>query len=189
MFAIVWSLFVSTVIGPRARPVASAASLSRPIARRTAGALTSGALHDDVGRQRRARERLLHAVVGLHHVERLGERVRTGCRHPQLEGRGGECQQQSARDHGGEQRPAQDAVDDRSPDAAFAVVAAQAADERNVQPVDAVAELREQRGENGQRADHRERDDDHRRIPEGGEGGVAGQEQARPSPPSPSGRR
>ena len=27
MFAIVWSLFVSTVIGPRARPVASAASL------------------------------------------------------------------------------------------------------------------------------------------------------------------
>ena len=47
-----------------------------------------------------------------------------------------------------------------------------------MQPVDAVAELREQRGENGQRADHRERDDDHRRVPEGGEGGVAGQEQA-----------
>ena len=44
MFAIVWSLFVSIVIGPRARPVASAASLSRPIACRTAGALTSGAL-------------------------------------------------------------------------------------------------------------------------------------------------
>ncbi len=47
-----------------------------------------------------------------------------------------------------------------------------------MQPVDAVAELREQCGENGQRADHRERDDDHRRVPEGGEGGVAGQEQA-----------
>ena len=43
MFAIVWSGFVSTVIGPRARPVASAASSSRPIAWRTAGALTSDA--------------------------------------------------------------------------------------------------------------------------------------------------
>jgi len=32
MFAIVWLLFVSTVIGPRARPVASAARSRRPIA-------------------------------------------------------------------------------------------------------------------------------------------------------------
>ena len=44
MFAIVWLSFVSTVIGPRARPVASAASLSRSIALRTAGASTSAAL-------------------------------------------------------------------------------------------------------------------------------------------------
>ena len=178
MFAIVWLLFVSTVIGPRARPVASAASLSRPIASADGRRVDVRRLDDDVGRQCRARERLLHAVVGLHHVERLGEGVRAGSRHPQLEGGGGERQQQSARDHGGEQRPAQDAIDDRSPDAALAVVAAQPADERNVQPVDAVAELREQRRENGQRADHCERDDDHRRVPEGGEGGVAGQEQA-----------
>ena len=43
MFAIVRSSFVSMVIGPRARPVASAANSSRLIAWRTAGALTSGA--------------------------------------------------------------------------------------------------------------------------------------------------
>ena len=47
-----------------------------------------------------------------------------------------------------------------------------------MKPVDAVAELRQQRGKNGERADHRGRDNDHGRVSEGGEGGVAGQEQA-----------
>ena len=44
MFATVASLLTSTVIGSYARPLASARRSSRPIAARTAGAFTSGAL-------------------------------------------------------------------------------------------------------------------------------------------------
>ena len=77
-----------------------------------------------------------------------------------------------------EQRPAQHAVDDRAPDAALAVVAAETADERDADAVDAVAEPREQRGEHRQRAEHRDRDHDDRRNAERGEDLVAGQEHA-----------
>ncbi len=46
-----------------------------------------------------------------------------------------------------------------------------------MQHVDPVAELREQRGENRQRTDHRDGNNDHRRVPEGRERGIARQEQ------------
>ena len=79
---------------------------------------------------------------------------------------------------GGQSGPAQDAVDDRAPDPAFAVGAAEPADQRDAQPVDLVAEPREQGGKDGQRAEYGDGDDEDRREPEGGEGRVAGQEHA-----------
>ena len=75
-------------------------------------------------------------------------------------------------------RPPQDAVDDRAPDPALSVVAAEAADERDTAPVDLVAEPREQRGKDGQRAEHRDRDHRDRRGGERREDLVTGQEHA-----------
>ena len=136
-------------------------------------------LDDDGRRQRRAGERLLHPVV------RLARRRATAgtCPAPACAMRSCSAGAASAsssaagedrRQHG----PAQDAVDDRAPDPAFAVVAAEPADERDAQPVDLVAEPREQRGQHGQRAEHRDRDDEDRRDAERGERRVAGQEHA-----------
>ena len=135
-------------------------------------------LDDDVRRERRARERLLHPVVRLDDGERLRERVRSRCGDVELERRrrerqheraGGECRQ-----HG----PAQDAVDDRAPDPPFAVVASEPADERDAQPVDPVAEPREHGRQDRQRAEHGDGDHEDRRDAERGEGRVAGQEHA-----------
>ena len=135
-------------------------------------------LDDDVRGQRRAGERLLHPVVRLDDGERLRERLGSRGRDVQLERRRGERQQQAAGEDGREHGPAQDAVDDRAPDPAFAVVAAEPAEERDAQPVDLVAEPREQGGQHGQRAEHRDGDDEDRRDAERGEGRVAGQEHA-----------
>ena len=96
----------------------------------------------------------------------------------QLQRRRGEREQQPGGDGRREERPAEDAVDDRAPDPALAVVAAEPADERDAQPVDLVAEPREQRREHGQRAEHGGRDDEDRGEAERLEGRVAGQEHA-----------
>ena len=135
-------------------------------------------LDDDVGRQSRAGERLLHPLVRLHGGERLRERVRARLDHLQLEGRDRQCDQEPAGENGRHERPAQDAVDDGAPDSAVAVVAAEPADERDAAPVDAVAEPRQQRRQHGQRPDHRDRDHRDRGDREGLEDGVTCQEHA-----------
>ena len=55
--------------------------------------------------------------------------------------------------------------------------AASPADQWDAEPVDAVAELRQQRRQNRERAEHRDCDDDDRRVPEGCECRIARQEQ------------
>ena len=135
-------------------------------------------LDDDIGGQCRAGERRLHPVVHLDHLERLRERLGSLRREAQLHGRRGERQQQRGGDSRRQRRPAQDAVDDRSPDPSFAVVAAEPTDEGDAQPVDLVAEPREHCREHGQRAEHRDGDDEDRGEGEGGERLVAGEKHA-----------
>ena len=66
---------------------------------------------------------------------------------------------------------------DRRPDAVLAAVAAQPAQQRDAALLDAVAELGEQRRQHGQRAEHCDADDQHRRDPEAEVGVVAGEEE------------
>ena len=63
---------------------------------------------------------------------------------------------------GRDDRAPQHAVEDGVPDAALAVLAAEPVQERDPALLDPVAELAEQRGQHGQRADHRDGDDHHR---------------------------
>ena len=65
-----------------------------------------------------------------------------------------------------DERVAQDRVQDHRPDAVLAALAAEPAEERDPALVDLVAEPREQRRQDGERAEHRDGDDDHRRDPE-----------------------
>jgi hypothetical protein len=101
---------------------------------------------DHVGRERFARERRLHPVVRVHGRQGLRERRHARLRHPELKRRQREYNQQPGRESGRQSGPTHDAVDDPAPDPALAVVAALPADERNPNPVDPVAEPREQRG-------------------------------------------
>ncbi len=136
-------------------------------------------LDDHTGRERRAGERLLHPLVRLHGGERVRERVGAWLDHPHLQGRDRQGDQEPAGENGREQWLAQDAIDDRAPDPALAVVAAEPADERHAAPVDAVAEPRQQCRQHGQRPDHRDRDHCDRGDGERLEDGVARQEHAR----------
>ena len=120
------------MIGSNARPLASARCSScrdRLLHRRR---LHARCLDDDVRGQRRARERLLHPVVRLDRPSSdFGNESGPLGREAELERRRGERQQHAPASDRRERRPAQDAVDDRAPDPAFAVVAAEAADERD----------------------------------------------------------
>ena len=58
---------MSTLIGSYIRPVASAARFSAAIPAVTGGEVTSGALITTVSGTAAAGERLLHALIGLHH--------------------------------------------------------------------------------------------------------------------------
>jgi hypothetical protein len=73
---------------------------------------------------------------------------------------------------------AEDAVDDRSPEAPPAVVAPEAVHQRHTHAVDVIAELREQRREHGQRTEQGNRDHRHRRDAERGEVGAERQQHA-----------
>ncbi len=137
------------------RPLARACSLEPLDSRLHRRRVDVGSLDDDARRKGGARERLLHAVVGLDRRQRLRERVHARLHHAELDRRQREDDQEPAGQDGRQKRPAEDAVDDRAPDPAFAVVAAQAADQRNPKPVDPVAEPREQRRKHRQRAEHR----------------------------------
>ena len=134
------------------------------------------ALHDHVGGEGGAGERLLHPLVRLHRRERLRERLRARLDHAELERGQRERDQEPAREDGGQERPAEDAAHDRTPDPTLAVVAAKPADERNPAPVDPVAEPRQQRRQHGQRPDHRHRDNRDRGDREGLEDRVTGEE-------------
>ena len=72
----------------------------------------------------------------------------------------------------------QDAVEDRAPDPTLLAVASKAMDERHAEAIDVVAQRCEDGRQHGQRADHRDGDDDHGRHSERREG-VAGEEHAR----------
>ena len=146
-------------------------------------------LDDDVRGQCGARERLLHPVVGLDHLDRLGERLGPLSRETELQRRKGERHQQSARDDRRHDRPTKDAVDDRAPDPPFAVVAAEATHERDACPIDVVAEPREHSGKHGQRPEHRDGDDEDRGQRRATRRSSRRSGTCRPSPPSRSGPR
>ena len=145
---------------------------------------TSGAgdvlgLDDGERRQRAARERGLDALVGLHdrHVVRQAGGARVDRLHVQRGER--EHEQDAAGGDDRDDRAGERLVDDPAPDARLAVVAvAQAADVRHAALLDVVAELGEHRGEDGDAAEHRDGDDEHRADGEGGEDRVARQEHA-----------
>ena len=114
--------------------------LEPPDRRLHGGRVHVGRLDDHVGRKRRAREGLLHAVVGLHRRQGLRERVRAGLAMRSWSAgiaRATSSPPARTADSAG---PTQDAVDDRAPDPALAVVAPEPADERHAHPVDVVAE-------------------------------------------------
>ena len=73
-----------------------------------------------------------------------GKRLGPGAREVQLERRHGHCQQQPAREDRREHRPAQDAVDDRAPDPAFAV-AARSRPTNGTRPLSTLSPSRESR--------------------------------------------
>ena len=132
-------------------------------------------LDDHVRGQRRSGERLLHPLVGLDHLELRRVGVRRGICHPHLDRGEGEQEQRAAGDRRGEGGPPQDAVDDPAPHPALAAVVAAPPD---ADLLDAVAEPRQQRGQHGERAQHRHRDDHHRCDAERSERLVAGDEHA-----------
>ena len=179
MFATVASLLTATVIGSYIRPLASARCSSRPIALRTDGAFTFGARRTTfAGRAVPGNACCIRSYV-LTTVSDLRERVRPRRRDVELERRRREREHERPGDERRQRGPAQDAVDDRAPDPPLAVVAAEPADERDPQPVDLVAELREQGRQDGQRTEHGDGDHEDRRDAERGERAVAGQEHAR----------
>jgi hypothetical protein len=67
---------------------------------------------------------------------------------------------------------------DLRPDAVLAARAAQPSEERDAALLDAVAELRQERRQHGERSDHRDRDDHDRAEAERAERAVAGEEEA-----------
>lgn len=91
---------------------------------------------------------------------------------------GGQGDEQAAGSERRDERAAQDAVEDRAPDPALAVLAAQPRDERDVAKLDLVAELREERRQDGQRADDGHGDDEDRGDGDAGEGAGAREEHA-----------
>ena len=95
-----------------------------------------------------------------------------------MQRRCGECEQEPAGEGDRDERAAQDAIEDRAPDAAVALRAAVLVQEWHVQPVDVVAERGEGGGQDGERADYRDRDHDHRRESEAHECLVAGEQHA-----------
>ena len=148
-------------------------------------------LHDDCRGRRRAGERLLHRLVGLHDLQVARQVVEAEelCVHAERRQR--EHHQEPGRDDRRDRRIAKRRSQDRAPHPRLAACAFQALDERpaSSQPcddarlvpehathpgrrdrddaaVDPVSELREQRRKNCQRADHRAEDDDHRAEPD-----------------------
>ena len=81
----------------------------------------------------------------------------------------------AAGEHRGDDRVLQHAVDDRAPDPRLGAALTALRDERNAALHDAVAELRQQRREHGQRAEHGDRDDEDRAGRHRGERLVAGE--------------
>jgi hypothetical protein len=72
----------------------------------------------------------------------------------------------SARDGRGDRRSAKRGLEDRLPEPVLTAVAPHAAEKRDLPFLDAVAELRQQRRQDGQRAEHGDADDRHRRDAE-----------------------
>jgi hypothetical protein len=135
--------------------------------------------HDDVRRQRRARERLLHAVVRLHDRERLRERVRARSCHMELHRRDCKCDQHPTGEDSRQQWTAQHPIDNSAPHAALAVISTQPTNKRNVEPIDTVAQLGQHGRQDRQRSQHRHGDHDHGGESEGCEVSIAGQEHPR----------
>ncbi len=137
-------------------------------------------LDDRERRQRATRERGLDALVGLHDRQVVRETRGAWVDRLHVQGGQGEDDQQPAGQDDREHRPRERAVDHPGPDARLAVVAVtQTADVRHAALLDVVAQLGEDGGQDGDAADHRDCDDEHRADGEGREDGVAGQEHAR----------
>ena len=136
------------------------------------------ALDRDDGRGGAAGERVPHLVERLDFLERLRQGVEARLARVEAQGREGQEEQHRGRRDRGDERAAEDGAEHRTPDATLAVVLLEPAEERDAHLVDPVAEPREDRGQDGERADHRDGDDHHRPDREGHERLVAGEEHA-----------
>jgi hypothetical protein len=118
-------------------------------------------LHGDDRGTAAARERVLRLLERLHRGEVLRQRAHALLAQVEAGDRGGEREQQRGRRDRRDERAAQHAGEHGVPDAAAVAGADVAAPhERQAAALDAVAELRQQRGQHGHRPDHRDRDDD-----------------------------
>ena len=161
MLATVFASFTSTSIGSYITPRYSARHLSWPIASLTAGASTFGALTTTFAATCVPGNA---AFMRLYVFKRFcGNVSMLGVGRVQLDGGHRQGDEHAGGESGRQSGAAEHAVDDRSPDPTLAVVAPQPVHERHAKPVDVVAELREQRRQDRQRAEHRDRDHRHRR--------------------------
>ena len=150
-------------VGDRAHHLAG--SQGTALERRDAGLHTVrrdvASLDDDHGRALLVRERLLDVVVDLEHREGLaGDVVRSGLLG--VHAQGGQREHHEDADAGdeGHQRAAHDVAEDEAPHARVALLALEAAQQRQTALVDAIAELREHCGQHRQRAQHGDADDE-----------------------------
>ena len=174
--ATVLSLLASTSIGPFSWPVASACRFSSAMAFWTGSARTSSALIATCAGSLPPGKACVELLQRLDLRDR--DVVEPGRGRVQGERRDGQGDQHRARGDGRDDRAPEDAAEDRAPEAALAVLAPEPVHERDAALLDLVAELAEQCGQHGERADHRDRDDHHRSDREGHERLVAGEEHA-----------
>ncbi len=104
------------------------------------GGVDARCFDNDLGRDLAPREGRLDPVVGLDRRQVLRVRLDPGLNRTQLERRHGEGDQEPGREPCEEEGTAKDAGDDPAPEPAASLVAAEAADQGDAAPFDAVAE-------------------------------------------------
>ena len=94
----------------------------------------------DLGRDCLAREGRFHPVVRLDDGERLRERLGPRLHEAELKRGNRQAQEQSGRQDGRDHGPSQHAVENRSPEPAFASLTAAPTEKRDASTLDSVAE-------------------------------------------------
>ena len=148
--ATVWSGLISSSIGANICARRERLALQFWIPACTSGLRDVSAPDDDLGRRRRTRERG-DRLVGLHDrqlLRHVGEARELRVHRQRRSASASRARPRARR----ERRPPHHAVEHEAPEARLA--AAPASEERDASLVDAVAELREQRRQDRERADH-----------------------------------